>query len=410
MTLHCRLPLVSLEDRGPLRVMFVLTSMPVGGAETLLAELIRRLDRSRFLPELCCLKELGPLGAELAKACPAHAGLLRRKFDFTVLWRLARLLLRRRIDAVVTVGPGDKMFWGRLAAWLAGTPVICSALHSTGLPDRVEWPNRLLAPLTDAFIAVAKRHGRHLAGREGCPADKVRVIPNGVDVGKFHPRWPTPALRLELDLPPEVPTAAIVAALRPEKNHELFLRAAAIVHRQMPQVQFLVVGDGPRRAELEILSRQLSLDESVRFLGARRDIPDLLALTDVFVLTSHMEANPVSILEAMAVEKPVVATRVGSVPETVLHGKTGFLTTPGSAEEIASRMVELLQSPDRGAAMGRAGREEVILHWSVERMVSGYEELLSEIYAGKAAARRGRKGLGMGDGEAEKAPTFAAKP
>ena len=77
------------------------------------------------------------------------------------------------------------------------------------------------------------------------------MIPNGVDVGKFHPRWPTPALRLELDLPPEVPTAAIVAALRPEKNHELFLRAAAIVHRQMPQVQFLVVGDGPRRAELE---------------------------------------------------------------------------------------------------------------------------------------------------------------
>ena len=95
----------------------------------------------------------------------------------------------------------------------------------------------------------------------------------------------------------------------------------------------------------------------------------MLALADVFVLTSHMEANPVSILEAMAVEKPVVATRVGSVPETVLDGKTGFLATPGSAEEIASRMVELLQSPDAAAAMGRAGREEVIAHWSVERMV-----------------------------------------
>jgi len=173
------------------------------------------------------------------------------------------------------------------------------------------------------------------------------VIPNGVDVGKFHPRWPTPALRRELDLPPGVPTAAIVAALRPEKNHELFLHAAAIVRRQLPQAQFLVVGDGPRRAELEVLARLLSLDESVRFLGARRDVPDLLALADVFVLTSHMEANPVSILEAMAVEKPVIATRVGSVPETVIDGKTGFLTTPGSAEEIASRLIELLQSPTR---------------------------------------------------------------
>ena len=121
------------------------------------------------------------------------------------------------------------------------------------------------------------------------------------------------------------------------------------------------------------------MDESVRFLGARRDVPEILALADVFVLTSHMEANPVSILEAMAVEKPVVATRVGSVPETVLDGKTGFLATPGSAEEIASRMVELLRSPDAAAAMGRAAREEVIVHWSVERMVNGYEDLLSEI-------------------------------
>jgi len=145
-----------------------LTSMPVGGAETLLAELIRRMNRARFLPEFCCLKELGPLGAELAHACPAHTGLLRRKSDVAVLWRLARLLRQRRIDAVVTVGPGDKMFWGRLAASLVGTPVICSALHSTGLPDRVEWPNRLLAPLTDAFIAVAARHGQYLAAHEGC--------------------------------------------------------------------------------------------------------------------------------------------------------------------------------------------------------------------------------------------------
>jgi len=235
------------------------------------------------------------------------------------------------------------------------------------------------------------------------------VIPNGVDLGKFRPRWPSPALRRELDLPPGVPTAAIVAALRPEKNHELFLHAAAIVRRQLPQAQFLVVGDGPRRVEMEILARQLSLDESVRFLGARRDIPEVLALADVFVLTSHMEANPVSILEAMAVEKPVVATRVGSVPETVLEGKTGFLAAPGSAEEIASRMVELLQSPDAAAAMGRAGREEVIAHWSVERMVRGYEELLSEIYASKAARSQGRKGFGIGDGESEKAPTSAAK-
>ena len=99
-----------------------------------------------------------------------------------------RLMRQRRIDAVVTVGTGgDKMFWGRLAGWLAGVPVICSALHSTGLPDHVELPNRLLAPLTDAFIAVAEPHGRYLAEHEGCPAKKIRVIPNGVDVRAVPP-------------------------------------------------------------------------------------------------------------------------------------------------------------------------------------------------------------------------------
>ena len=179
--MFCRKTLADLRDRGPLRVMFVITSMPVGGAESLLVELIRRLDRSRFLPELCCLKDLGPLGETLALEVPAHHGLLARKTDVSVLWRLAELMRRRRIDAVVTVGAGDKMFWGRLAARMAGVPVIASALHSTGWPDRVQFANRLLAPITDAFIAVAEPHGRYLAAHEGCTASKIRVIPNGVD-------------------------------------------------------------------------------------------------------------------------------------------------------------------------------------------------------------------------------------
>ena len=186
--------LTPLADRGPLKVMFITTSMPMGGMETLLAELIRRLDRSRFEPELCCLKYLDVLGESLAEEIPVFTGLLKHKYDFAVLWRLKRLLRQRRIDAVVTVGAGDKMFWGRLAGRLAGVPVICSALHSTGWPDRVEFLNRLLAPLTDAFIGVAQTQGRHLAEKEGCPAAKVRVIPNGVDVEKFHPRWPVASL------------------------------------------------------------------------------------------------------------------------------------------------------------------------------------------------------------------------
>lgn len=395
-------PPIPREDRGPLRVMFVITSMPVGGAETLLVELIRRLDRSEYVPELCCLKHLGPLGEVLAREVPAFTGLLAHKHDFAVLWRLTRLLRRRRIDAVVTVGTGgDKMFWGRLAGWLARVPVLCSALHSTGLPDHVELPNRLLAPITDAFIAVAEAHGRYLVEHEGCPAAKVRVIPNGVDVDRFCLRQPNPALRRELGLPEGAPVAAIVAALRPEKHHELFLRSAALIRRDVPDARFLIVGDGPRREVLEHLAAGLALGDAARFLGTRQDIPEILSLVDVLVLTSHMEANPVSILEAMASEKPVVATRVGSVPETVLEGKTGCLVAPGAAGEVAARVVELFRDPLRARALGRAGRQHVLAHWSIQRMVQGYQDLIGGIYQGKCRARaRAGHGPRRGTGRA----------
>ena len=275
-----RRELTPLADRGPLRVMFVITSMPVGGAETLLVELVRRMDRGRFLPELCCLKRFDPLGEVLAEEIPAFTGLLAHKYDFRVLWRLTRLLRQRRIDAVVTVGTGgDKMFWGRLAGWLAGVPVICSALHSTGLPDHVEFSNRLLAPLTDAFIAVAEPHALHLAAHEGCPAEKIHVIPNGVDVERFHPRWPNPALHRQWHLDAEAPAVGIVAALRPEKNHEMFLYVAALVHRKLPAAQFLIVGDGPQRTKLQALAQSLGIAPSVRFLGTRADVPEVLALS-----------------------------------------------------------------------------------------------------------------------------------
>lgn len=378
------------SDRDPLRIMFVITCMPVGGAEMLLVNLVRRLDRSRFAPELCCLKYRGPLGDVLAREIPTFTGLLAQKYDFGVLGRLTRLLRERKIDAVVTVGTGgDKMFWGRLAAWRAGVPVVLSALHSTGLPDHVELPNRLLAPLTDGFIGVAAPHGLYLAEKEGCPPRKVFVIPNGVDTDRFRPMPESDALRAELKLPPGTPVAAIVAALRPEKNHELFLQAAARVRATLPTARFLVIGDGARRAELESLSRDLGLAEAVQFLGTRSDVPELLSLMDVLVLSSHMEANPVSILEALSCGKPVVATRVGSVPESVRDGETGYLVPAGDADQMATRVSEILAAPERARQLGLAGRELVVGNWSLERMVEGYQDLIDRIYASKCLAPRG---------------------
>lgn len=361
----------------------------MGGAETLLVNLVRKLDRRRFAPEIACIKEPGELGEAMAAEVPVHSGFLRNKYDVRVLWRLARLMRERQIDAVVTVGCGDKMFWGRLAARADNVPVILSALHSTGWPDGVGRLNRLLTPITDGFIGVAQAHGEHLIHNERFPAEKVHVIPNGVDGDRFAPSEELRAeARRELGIDDETPLVGIVAALRPEKNHELFLRAAAIVQRKLHSTRFVIIGDGPERENCVRWTRELGLTESVHFLGSRGDVPKWLAAIDLFALTSHNEANPVSILEAMSCGAPVVAPRVGSIGESVTDGATGYLVEPGNEAEFARRWLELLLDRDRAQKMGMAGRRVVLDHWSLDQMVRGYERLIERIYNRKRGPMR----------------------
>lgn len=378
------------QRRQPLRTCFLLTSMPVGGAETLLLNLIGRLDRRIIQPEVICLKEPGPLGEELSQSIPVHSHLLRGKYDARVLWRLRRRFRKSRADAVVTIGAGDKMFWGRLAARLTGVPVICSALHSTGWPDGVGRMNRLLTPLTDGFIAVAQDHAQFLINWEGFPRDRVFMIPNGVDTDRFRPNHAARAtFRESLQVPENAPLVGIVAALREEKNHSQFVAAARDILRLIPDARFVIIGDGPTRSSIEEHIADLGLQRFIHLLGTRSDTPDILAALDVFVLTSKNEANPVSILEALSCAVPVVSTNVGSVHETVLDGQTGYLTKPGSSEETADSVIRLLGNKTLSASFGRNGREHVRNSWSLTAMVTGYERLITMIYNDKvpAAAR-----------------------
>ncbi|WP_146571052.1 glycosyltransferase [Botrimarina hoheduenensis] len=378
-----------MNSFAPKPVLFVQTSMPVGGAETLLVNLVERLDPLRFAPEVVCLKERGPLGDYLAQAgYTVHSELLANKFDLRVLPRLVRLMRHRRIAAVVTVGAGDKMFWGRLAARLAGVPVIGAALHSTGWPDGVGRLNRWLTPITDAFIAVAEPHGQFLVEHERFPADRVRVIPNGVDTERFQPLADGGPLRAELGLAPTTPLVGILAALRPEKNHELFLAAAEKIRRRVSDAHFVVIGDGPRREPLEKFAADRGLfvpeapDRSVvHFLGNRSDVPEVLAALNVLALTSHNEASPVSILEAMSCAVPVVSTDVGSVSASVIEGETGSVVPPGDEQQLVERIASLLEQPLIAKERGRAGRQRVIRTASLDVMVCGYEELLADCYA-----------------------------
>ncbi len=369
------------DPQRPLKAIFVITSMPVGGAETLLVNLLRKFRPSHIVPSVACLKGKGPLGEEIASEFSVTEHWLTSKYDLRVLPRLACHMRKEKFDAMISVGAGDKMFWGRLAARLASVPVICSALHSTGWPDGVGKMNRWLSPITDAFIAVAKPHGQFLTEFEKFPASKVVVIPNGVDTNRFQPNSESrQEVRSELGLASSTPIIGIVAALRPEKNHTLFVNAASKVLAKFPRAHFVIIGDGPERPNIENAIASLGIEKKVSLLGTRSDIPRLLAAMDVFALTSHNEASPVSILEALSCGVPVVSTRVGSITESVHDQWNGFSVEPGDIDAVADRIQFLLWNKSTAEMMGGNGREHVQSNGSLETMVEMYEHLIHSIF------------------------------
>lgn len=375
------------SQSGPLRCVFIITSMPVGGAETLLVNMMRRMDTNVIRPQVICLKEPGPLGEQIASEFPVHSNLIGGKFDFAVLSRLVKLLHRVRADMVVTVGAGDKMFWGRLAAHVAGVPVIASALHSTGWPDGVGRLNRMLTGMTDAFIGVADSHGEFLHDFERFPKDKIHVIRNGVDTDRFAPSSDArDDVRRELGLEPDTPLVGIVAALRNEKNHGMLVRAAAKMRGRHPDAHWIIVGDGPERAGIESLAGELGIADRIHLLGTRHDTPRLVAALDIFALCSLNEASPVSILEALACEVPVVATNVGSISESIRPGETGCLIESQDTDALVARVSELLGDSSLRMSMGTAGRRLVQQTGSLQSMVDGYTQLGVKLYD-----RRSRK-------------------
>ena len=358
--------------------------MYVGGAETLLQNLIERLDRSIINPHLVCMKESGPLGEELAKRHPVFSDLTSGKYDVRVLPRLVKLFRHHSADAIVTVGAGDKMFWGRIAAKLAGVRVITSAIHSTGWPDGINSANRGLSGITDAFIAVAAAHQDYLRTKVHLAAEKIVMIPNGIDTERFVPDdQARTRIAAELGFAADSPMVGIVAALRPEKDHLLFLKVAKQVLQARPDTKFIIVGEGQERAAIEQQIATDDLSASIRLLGNRNDSQQILPALNAFILTSKNEAKPVSILEALSCEVPVVAPAVGSISESVIDNRTGFLVPTRKVCDFADRLLDLIENPEAAKLMGRAGRQLVCQTGSLAAMVHGYERLLSETYARK---------------------------
>lgn len=366
-------------------VMFLETSLRIGGTETVVGQLIQRLDRRRFRPMLCCLYEPGVLGERLIQAgVPVYHSLAAHRWDLGVGVRLLRLLRREQVDVLFIVNQPLTQFWGTWCGLLARVPVRISAIRSTGKINRVHrrlWINRLTFPWMTRITALSETHRTFLIEREGISPKQLAIIPNGVDLSRFPVDGSAHSLRDALGLSDRGPVVGIVAMLRPEKAHEMFLRTAARVLEQIPSSRFLIVGDGTERSRLESLAETLGIQAQVRFLGARDDVPALVSLFDVAVLSSRPVVETVSnaVLEYMAARKPVVVTRVGSLPELIEEGRTGFLVEPGDWQAMAKRIVQLLQDRSLAKRLGQAAQDRVRQQYTVERMVQQYEALFERL-------------------------------
>jgi glycosyltransferase involved in cell wall biosynthesis len=240
--------------------------------------------------------------------------------------------------------------------------------------------NRVLGRYLDAMIALSESHRDYIVANEGIDRHKVHVIHNGIDLERFS--GPTHQRRSDLGIADDVKAIGVVAALRPEKAHDTFLQAAALVAGSVKNAHFLLVGDGPERDQLVQLTKKLRLTDRVHFLGRRDDVANILPLLDLTVLPSRAEAFPLAILESMAAGVPVVATDVGSVHDIVTEGETGILVQPENVEELARAMTTLLTQAELAHRMAEVARERV-QRYDVRRMVRNVEDLFEDLVQAK---------------------------
>jgi glycosyltransferase involved in cell wall biosynthesis len=358
----------------PHDVVLMLTSFDVGGTERQMVELVKRLNPTRFRPHVACFHARGPLLAELPDDVPVREFALH---GFARPAALGQFLAfagwcRRIGPALVHTCDLYANIFGLPAAMLAGVPVRIANRREILTGDKTPAQLRAQQLAYRAAHAVVANSGaaRAQLEREQVPADRLRLIPNGLDPAGFRPAAPRAAIR-------EIVT---VANLRPEKGHDTLLAAAPRILASHPDVTFTFAGGGPRRDALETLTRALSLTDRVRFLGECRDVPSVLAGADLFVLPSRSEAFPNAVLEAMAAGLPVVATDVGGIPEIVRNGENGVLVRPDDADALADAVIGLMNRPTHAAALGRAARADVERHYTLDRMVEAFEHLyLTEI-------------------------------
>lgn len=367
-----------------IRLLAFITAFDVGGTERQLLALANGLDRSRFDLRVACFKRSGAFLPELeALGIPVVSYPIRSLHGLRTMkeqLRFARDLRSERTQIVHAFNFYPNVF-AIPAARLACVPVIIATLRDMGdlwtpMQRRAQrWVCRMAHRVVANADAV-----REQALKDGYEPEKVCVIHNGLDLAKFASAPDHLHQREALGLPPHVPVVAVFSRLNNEvKGISCFLEAAARSALVHPDARFLVVGDGPLRADLEALAERLGLGNRVRFTGFRSDVGETMAAVSISVIPSQSEGLSNVLLESMAASLPVIATSVGGTPEVVENEQSGLLVPPRDPVALGRAIGSLLDDPARAAALGRAGRRRVEQRFQLGRMVGETESLYDDM-------------------------------
>jgi len=373
-----------------IHIVHLITGLNVGGAERVLANLVRSSDGSRFRHVVVSMIEPGPVGMELAAAGAEVHGLGMRRGVPSIpgLVRMVRILRRSR-PCVLQCWMYHANLLGLLAGKWARVPHIVWGVHSTDLDFSryrrlTRWVVRACAWLSrfpDSIVVVSEAAKKDHESW-GYPALRMVVIPNGFDLDHFRPDpVARVSVRRELYLADEAPLVGLIARFHPKKDHQTFLRAAAQLHKWMPDVRFLLAGAGvtPQNPELCRAIRENELEGFVFLLGRRNDVARLMASLDILSLSSSFgEAFPLVVGEAMACGVPCVVTDVGD--SAFIVGDTGSVVLAGNPEALARGLADMMDlGSDGRKALGQRARQRVEARFSQARMVEAYESLYERL-------------------------------
>jgi glycosyltransferase involved in cell wall biosynthesis len=370
----------SLAGGRRIRVVQVLATGTNGGAQEHLFGLVTRMDPSRYDVSIVALSP-GSAVRKLQRAGFAVL-LIDEPDDAIAVGALAAHLAEVRADVVHAHMYRAETVATRAVVALSEIghrrPYLVSTVHSSRVRSEEDRQTlRDLTPHMDQLIAVSRMIEKkiHDEGRVGAP---VRLIYNGVDLSRYDHQERCCTLPAEYGMEPGSQVVGVVARLEPEKGHPTLIEAWPQVLRAVPDAYLLIVGEGSRREALEAQARELRVAHRVVFTGRRDDVPAVTAALDVAVLPSYREAQGLSILEAMALSRPVVASNVGGIPEMITDGETGLLVPPHDADALATAIIRLLRDHPYADTLGRAGHDLVHDRFCIELMVGAIQTIYDE--------------------------------